>query len=238
MAFHKYFKLILIVLSSFLVGWYSHYFADNSTITSHNIQLNEMSKKNNKLSKPQIAKVAYSTALKPILILSSEQSMETNNTIDSNIVHSLSKLVSEEDKRVLLPSTTLNNEPLNQIDYQSNVLYSSENIQDRLASIDILTNFLASEKVAIGLGDNDPTVRIKAIEGLKQIATDNAIRYIGQSLYTTNTLETKLAAINALSELSYHPNANQFLRYSSQKDENKIIRTASLKALGEYSIDN
>lgn len=218
----QFIKYSVIAFLGFIVGWYSQYafivgdrqnhFIEDNVIGNHNNNSNTLNTKNVEFNQ---AKQAVTEMVLPDVIVKNKMS-----------------------SRSLLISVNQLNEATSQRDYQSNILNQSEDVESRLAAIDVLTDILASEEVAIGLGDIEVAVRIKSIEGLKIIASDNSIRYIGQSLFTTNTVETKLAAINSLSELSYHPYAQEFLQFSSKNDSSSKVRKAAVSVLEGYPIEN
>jgi hypothetical protein len=220
-------KYSVAAAMGFLIGWssqhwfigadQSEHFNDDKTAVSTNSTLNTV-----KELKPDISKNTPSNQPKEM----AKKIASPDATINNKSNRSLPLL----DNQI--------NEVTSQRDYQANILYSSDDVANRLAAIEVLTDILASEDVAVGLGDIDVAVRIKSIEGLKIIASDNAIRYIGQSLFTVNTVETKLAAIKALSELSYHPYAVEFLENTSKNDSNINVRKAAVNALEGYSIEN
>jgi hypothetical protein len=221
----QFIKYTIAAIFGYIIGWYSqHWFISEGQQNYFIKNKASVSVKN----EPDSDKVLKAAIEKNIAQKQPVQQAIEIESLDVSVHHRRSLPIFDDQF----------NEASSQINYQSNILYTSDDVESRLAAIDVLTGILASKYVAVGLGDIDVTVRIKSIEGLKIIASDNSIRYIGESLFTNNSLETKLAAINALSELSYHPYAQEFLLFSSVNDSNSKVRKAAANALDGYPIEN
>lgn len=105
--------------------------------------------------------------------------------------------------------------------YWHNQLYLSESIEDKLTAIEELVNLQESHLLASGLGDDNIEVRIASIEGLKKIASNEAVQVLGQALFSEQNTGVKNEIINALETLDYLDNALIFLDYTKRHSPEK-----------------
>lgn len=123
----------------------------------------------------------------------------------------------------------LANDPDN---YFQDILSTNINLDARINAVESLMQLNEPEGLAIGLGDDEVSVRLKVIEGLENITTARSIQLLGQALIADINIDVRLRAVRALSAVSYDGNARHFLTMANKKDIHQQVRLAAAIALG------
>ncbi|WP_281561526.1 HEAT repeat domain-containing protein [Thalassomonas sp. RHCl1] len=133
---------------------------------------------------------------------------------------SLGKLFESSDKRVLTETQ-----------YYQNILASHPEIESRSNALESLIQLSSAHALATGLGDENKDIRLRAIEGLQNIAGDDAIQLLGQVVISDSNSSVRLKAVEALAALSYDVNARRFLHWIIEQEQQGEVSQAAAMAL-------
>ncbi|WDD97300.1 HEAT repeat domain-containing protein [Thalassomonas actiniarum] len=132
----------------------------------------------------------------------------------------LGKRFDSSDKRVLTA-----------IQYYQNILASHPEIENRSNALESLIQLSSVHALATGLGDENKGIRLRVIEGLQNIASDDAIQLLGQAVISDSNSSVRLKAVDALAALSYDVNARRFLHWIVEQEQPGEVSQAAAMAL-------
>ncbi len=213
---HKYFLPIVAFFCGLLIGKYlltpeKKSPPDDEASNKYEIQQKQRVKFNNHKSIGTLA--SHSNALSEVKSqVNQKEELVSDDTKPTNM------LITSAVRLAVLSEDRLYQQPKL---YWHNQLYLSESIEDKLTAIEELVNLQETYLLASGLGDDNIEVRSATIEGLKEIANNEAVQVLGQALFSEQNAVIKNEIINALETLDYLDNALIFLNYTERHPTEK-----------------
>ena len=115
--------------------------------------------------------------------------------------------------------------------YWQQVLTTSQSQNMKLSAIDNLVDQENERDLASGLSDPSPFIRQKVLEGLDKVNSETAIRILGQTLFSEKNVETRIMAVELLSQNTHYPFVKPLLLHAFEHDKDDSVRKLAENAL-------